>query len=149
MRSRLAVRDTLKNHTIVSTMAAQSRTMTRTPPNGERRPKKAIDHSTLSMSCTRKIASAGSTPLLASPLRQTKNADSPISRYKVVHAGANSQFGGVNDGFCTPAYHVGIALAVNIPPTTPASSHATIDMTNLRMSLGFISLTPATRALTS
>jgi len=66
------------------------------------------------------------------------NAAIPISRYRVPHAGANSQFGGVKDGFCKAAYHVGIALIVKIEPITPASSQTTMLIISLKISPGFL-----------
>jgi len=39
----------------------------------------------------------------------------------VVHAGPNSQLGGLNEGLFRPLYHVGIAFVVASEPTPPAT----------------------------
>lgn len=48
----------------------------------------------------------------------------------VVHTGPNIQLGGLNEGFCIPAYHVGILGVVNNEPTKPAQSGTTIEIIN-------------------
>ena len=47
--------------------------------------------------------------------------------------------GGVKNGFCRPAYHVGIAAVVNNEPIRPAPWQAAILAISLIMSLAFIS----------
>jgi hypothetical protein len=64
----------------------------------------------------------------------------PISIYRSVHAGANSQFGGVKNGFSRFAYQVGMALRVNTEPMAPAHRQATIDIISLKMFLMFIEI---------
>jgi hypothetical protein len=48
-----------------------------------------------------------------------------MSKYKVIHAGENSQFGGVKAGLASEAYQVGIAGVVNNEPMKPANWQAT------------------------
>jgi len=74
---------------------------------------------------------------VSKPFRHTIEADIPISRYRVIQAGANSQFGGVKGGFSRAAYHVGIAGVVNAEPIRPAHWHATILMSSLNIYLIF------------
>ena len=66
------------------------------------------------------------TGLLPNPLCHTIDADTAISRYRVIQAGANNQLGGVKSGLFKVAYQVGIAGVVNIEPTRPAHWHTII-----------------------
>jgi hypothetical protein len=50
----------------------------------------------------------------------------PIRIYSAVQTGKNTQFGGVKNGFWSPAYHVVIAGVVNNEPIMPASKGITI-----------------------
>ena len=51
---------------------------------------------------------------------------------KVVQAGANNQFGGVNVGLFRVLYHVFTELKVEKDPITPANWHTSIDVINLK-----------------
>ena len=62
----------------------------------------------------------------ANPFLIIKNRDIPISVNRVVQTGANSQLGGVKNGFSNVAYHDGMAALVNIEPRIPASWHTAI-----------------------
>jgi len=53
-------------------------------------------------------------------LRQIRNAAMPIRVYRVVHAGAKTQLGGVKTGLLIFTYHSEIELRVNNAPTMPA-----------------------------
>ena len=54
--------------------------------------------------------------------RQTKYNAIPIRMYRVVHAGANSQLGGLKKGLFRVAYHVPMAVAVANPAIPPTAS---------------------------
>ncbi len=43
-----------------------------------------------------------------------------IMIYRIVHTGANTQFGGLNQGLFKTTYHVSIFCAVAIPAIAPA-----------------------------
>jgi hypothetical protein len=55
------------------------------------------------------------------PFRQTKKAEIPISKKRVVHTGAKTQLGGLKVGLTKVAYQVGIAGVVKIDPKTPTN----------------------------
>ncbi len=72
--------------------------------------------------------------LIVSLCRHTRNNEIPIVIYRVVHTGAKTQFGGLNDGLLIAAYHVGIFLLVNIDPIIPAVMQITMHMINRNQS---------------
>ena len=55
-------------------------------------------------------------------LCQTLKEAMPINTYKVVHTGANTQFGGLNDGLLMVRYHVFTDSMVNWLPIKPIKS---------------------------
>jgi len=71
------------------------------------------------------------TGLFSNPCRHTIDADTAISRYRVIQAGANNQLGGVKGGLSKVAYQVEIAGVVNMEPTRPANWHTIILMISL------------------
>jgi len=136
--SPLATRDILKNLMTVINIAAHRTTITINPHRGDSRPKKTTDHKAFRTSCIRKTISAIFIWRFSNPLRQTRNAATPISIYSSVHTGANSQLGGEKIGFSSVAYQVGMALRVNIEPMAPAARQATMLTTSFRIFLIFI-----------
>lgn len=50
--------------------------------------------------------------------------------YSVVHTGPKIQFGGLNDGFMSVLYHVGMDENVNKDPMSPADKQVTIESNN-------------------
>src|SRR4030042_182625 len=91
-------------------MATHRNEITINPYKGDSRPKKITDH-----------------------LHHTRNAAMPISIYRTVHTGANTQFGGLKAGFSSVAYQVGMALRENMEPMAPAARQATILTTSFRI----------------
>ena len=96
-------------------------TITMSPARGDLNPKKTTDHKTFTINWTVKTVSAILTGRFLTLLRQTRNAAIPMRRNKVSHTGANTQLGGVNDGFLRVAYQVEIEGAVKTDPITPAT----------------------------
>jgi len=58
--------------------------------------------------------------------------------YKVVQTGANTTFGGLNQGLFREAYHVGIELIVKTVDPKPANKGTARDMSSLTTSMVFI-----------
>jgi hypothetical protein len=58
--------------------------------------------------------------------------------YKVVQTGANTTFGGLNQGLFSEAYHVGIELIVNTVDPNPANKGTASDTSSLTTSMVFI-----------
>jgi hypothetical protein len=67
-----------------------------------------------------------------------RNNAKPISTYKVVQTGANTTFGGLNQGLFSEAYHVGIELIVNTVDPNPAIKGTARDTSSLTTSMVFI-----------
>jgi hypothetical protein len=67
-----------------------------------------------------------------------RNNATPISMYKVVQTGANTTFGGLNQGLFSEAYHVGIELIVNTVDPNPANKGTASDTSSLTTSTVFI-----------
>lgn len=72
---------------------------------------------------------------LSNPSLHTKNNEIPIRIYKVLHIGPNAQFGGVQLGLDSAAYHVVICGRVETVPTAPAKNTMIIETINLGISL--------------
>jgi len=70
--------------------------------------------------------------------RHTRNNAKPISMYKIVHTGANTTFGGLNQGLFNKAYHAEIELTVNTEDPNPANKGAARGITSLTTSMIFI-----------
>lgn len=88
---------------------------------GERSPKNKIDHRILKINWALKTINALLTPSKFIPFCQIRNNAMPISKNKAVQTGPNSQAGGLNAGFLSEAYQVGIDLLVKIAPIIPAN----------------------------
>ena len=70
--------------------------------------------------------------------RHMMNNATPISMYRIVQTGANTTFGGLNQGLFSDAYHVGIELIVHTVDPNPANKGTAIDTTSLTTSTAFI-----------
>lgn len=66
------------------------------------------------------------------------NNATPISMYRIVQTGANTTFGGLNQGLFSDAYHVGVELIVHTVDPSPANKGTAIDTTSLTTSTAFI-----------
>lgn len=130
----------LRKLRMVNSIANQRATITIKPNRGDLNPKKAIDQSILNKSWTQKMTKAILTPGKSKPLRQTKNADSPIIMNSVIQTGENSQLGGVKDGFLKVAYQMGMEGVVKIEPMIPANWQTIMLITSLIISLDLIHL---------
>lgn len=64
------------------------------------------------------------------PRFQTKNTEIPIKIYKTVHAGPNSQFGGLKNGLLSVTYQVFIELEVARDPKNATNKQPPIEMVN-------------------
>jgi len=82
-------------------------------------PKKATDQNALSNSCAAKIKIAVFTAAFFQPACQIKATEIPIKLYKIVHAGANNQFGGLKEGLFKVVYQLSIELLVAKPESKP------------------------------
>src|SRR4030042_1816445 len=114
-------------------MATHRNEITINPYKGDSRPKKITDHKVFSISWIRNTIIAILTCRFSNPLHHTRNAAMPISIYRTVHTGANTQFGGLKAGFSSVAYQVGMALRENMEPMAPAARQATILTTSFRI----------------
>jgi hypothetical protein len=89
-----------------------------TPKNVFCNPKKANVQMTLPESCAAKRAIPVSRVRFRGDRNMMNNA-TPISMYRIVQTGANTTFGGLNQGLFSDAYHVGIELIVHaVDPNT-------------------------------
>ena len=70
--------------------------------------------------------------------RHMRNNAKPISMYKIIHTGANTTFGGLNQGLFSVAYHVEIELTVNTEDPNPDNKGTARDTTNFTTSMIFI-----------
>lgn len=62
---------------------------------------------------------------ILAPLRddcQIRNKEMPMSVYNAVHTGANTKFGGLNDGLFSATYQSESPLLVAIPETLPTAT---------------------------
>jgi hypothetical protein len=84
---------------VVIKIAIHKITMTMSPVIGDLRPKNTGDHNALRINCIANIINAYFTPGVFRPSRQIRNADTPIRKYRIIHAGPNSQLGGLKEGF--------------------------------------------------
>ena len=127
--------DSFENCTIVSSMNIHSMMMTISPASGDLRPKKATDHSMFNASWMPNKVSPVRTFGVSIPMRQTMKSDIPMSMNSMIHTGPNSQLGGVNEGFLSEAYQLGMAAVVKTDPIIPASWHIIILMTKRQKSV--------------
>ena len=67
-----------------------------------------------------------------SPFFTTMYKEIPISKKSKVQTGANNQFGGLKNGFSSPAYQPCIEGIVNIEPTNPTSWQIRIEDINFK-----------------
>jgi hypothetical protein len=128
--------DILKKYIIVKSINNQRIIITTNPKSGDFNVKKTSDQSMLNINCTMKSISAVLTSGVLNPCRQIRYAAMPINTKSTVQTGANTQFGGANDGFFKAAYQVGILALVNIEPINPAARH-TMTLTN-NLTISFI-----------
>src|SRR3989338_420231 len=122
----------LQNQIIVANIETHKTMISIKEKNKLCKPKNKIDHSKFSPSCTPKITK----PILMSLLTffsTSKYKETPINKNSTVQTGANSQFGGVNAGFCKPEYHEPIDGKVKIEPTKPTASQITTEITSFRI----------------
>lgn len=88
-------------------------------------PKKTTDHKTFRNNCSANNAALVLKFLFFALLRQTRKNATPMRMYNAVQTGANSQFGGLNAGFASEAYHAGIDGVVKKAPMNPARRQTT------------------------
>ena len=86
------------------------------------------DHKKFNASCIMKKVMA----ILLFDEFQTRYNAIPIMIYRIVHAGPNTQFGGLKEGFVRVEYQVSMDVDVNIPAMNPTSKQTPIEMTSLR-----------------
>ena len=120
IRSNPAGRDTFKNERIVMRIVTHRMTMTTSPMRGDRRAKKTPDHKMLRINWVLNTISALLGCGLPSPFRHIRKTAMPIRTNNVSHTGANTQFGGVKNGFFRLTYHVVMEGAVKREPRAPA-----------------------------
>lgn len=65
------------------------------PPIIDLRAKNTYDHNALAVSCIQNNVKAVVTPGVYRPFCQTRNTETAIRIYRMVHTGPNTQFGGV------------------------------------------------------
>jgi len=104
------------------------------PARGDLNPKNKNDHKALRINCTLKRTKAIRVCFSCQPVRHTRNTAIPIKMYRPIQTGANTQSGGVKNGFLSEAYHTGIAGLVKIEPSQPASWQITMLITSLMIS---------------
>lgn len=102
-------------------------------------PKKIIDQSVLSSSCTPNTDKAIFTSLRSMPFFQIRYAAIPMRAKSIVHTGANIQLGGAISGRTSVAYHVGIDEAVKKLPIMPAAWQ--IAMATINPTISFFRIT--------
>jgi len=66
-------------------------------------------------------------------LFQIKYKDIPIKKYKTVHTGPNTQFGGLKKGLLSKAYQVGIDGNVTALPAKATKKQRVIEVINFDM----------------
>ena len=103
--SHAAVDDILPNHKIVSNIITHMQIISAKAQPGCCNLKNIIDQKKLSVNCTANNMMAVCFMVLSASLLQTKNNAMPISKYNVVHTGANIQLGGLNQGLIATANH--------------------------------------------
>jgi len=102
---------------------------------GKWSPKKIIDQIKFKKSWIEKNARAILIFLFLKPFFQTKKAETPIKKYKVVHTGPKTQFGGAKKGLLRIAYQPGIEASVKGVLIRPTVSQVTMEINNLNKSL--------------
>lgn len=65
---------------------------------------------------------------LSESVRQIRKKAIPIMMYSAVHIGANSQFGGLNQGLLAMAYQLLTPDEVNKPATAPTNTGINIEI---------------------
>jgi len=100
--------------------------ITVSPNGGFCIPKKATDQKAFNNNCAAKIKIAVLTTLSCQPACQMYATEMPIKVYKIVHAGANNQLGGLKTGLFKVVYHVSIELLVAMPDNKPTPKQTTI-----------------------
>lgn len=111
-----------------------------TPPPIDFIPKKTIDQRAFNISWTQNRVKAILATSIPNPSRQTRKTDIPIRIYSVVQTGPNARLGGVLGGFFSVAYHVGIALKVEILPIPPAAKLAAMLIISLMTSFKAVAM---------
>lgn len=101
---------------MVAKIANHKRIISANASPGFRRPKKRKDQRILSPNCTKNSC-------FTTFFRHTIASEIPMSAYRRVQTGPNTQLGGASTGFTSPGYHSRTDDAVNPAPITPASSH--------------------------
>ena len=86
-------------------------------------PKKTIDQLLLIINCNKNKLRAFLTCDLLHPLSHTRNAEKLIATYKIIQTGANTQEGGVKEGFSRILYQVLTDDLVKKLPIRPANWH--------------------------
>src|SRR5674476_1178922 len=94
--------------------------MVSTPKSVFCNPKNANVQITLTTSCAAKRAIPVSRVRFRGD-RHMRNNATPISMYRVVQTGANTTFGGLNQGLFSDAYHVGIVSVSYTHLTLPTN----------------------------
>lgn len=84
-------------------------------------PKKITDQREFAINCQTNMFTATFTSFFLNPLAKIKYKLIPIKIYKIVQTGPKIHDGGLNEGFVSAAYQVGIAEKVKIEPITPAA----------------------------
>ena len=103
------------------------------------RPKKSNDQRRLNISWIVKMLKRR---FFLSPkfFSQTKNSEIPIIIKRIVHTGANNQFGGLKDGLFIVLYHVLTDLEVNTEPKKPITKGIIIETISRKNFCKFTSL---------
>ena len=118
----------MKNHSNATSTSARKRSFS---------PKNRKDHTLLSASCIPNSSTPTLTFFSFQSLKSTRYRARPIKTYRVVHAGANSQFGGLKNGFWRKAYQEETESKVKKEPTMPAAWHTIIERTIAAKSFSF------------
>jgi len=95
------------------------RKITPSAPAGDSIPKNTIDQRRFTASCIRNQKVARRTDGFSNPDFRTNHQERPIRMYKIVHAGANTQLGGENQGLFRVTNHPVTWLMVKYEPIKP------------------------------
>jgi hypothetical protein len=109
-----------QNLTILMRIKAHKKEMTTTPLIGDRMPKKATLHRTLTISWAAKKLSAILAAKLLGVSLQIRNREMPIRVKSTIQINSIYNPDGAKDGFTRVGYQLATELAVNIDPRTPA-----------------------------
>ncbi len=112
---------------IVNRIKAQRTIISIKASKGDFKPKKKADQRMLRMNCAANISKAVLTWGLAKPCFHTRNKAMPIRMNKAVHTGANTQFGGLKEGFSILAYQLPGPVIVKKEPIKPAKRQIRIE----------------------